>query len=413
MLTPFAAAPAGLFAILLLLSLGSLAWAAGDTPQRKPVDQLPSVKELPDLFLMANGSRVKTAEEWRQHRQHLGEMVLGYEYGPLPPAVDNLTATVSSVRPATQPADVPGAAESDVVLTMGPGDKVKIHLHLLIPAGAGATANNKGPFPAIIRGDVGPGPIWGPVSPEIASAILQRGYILAEFDRTELVADKKEVKAGGVYDAWPDYHGSAISAWAWGYHRVVDYLLTRGDVDARHIAVTGHSRGGKTTLLAGALDERIALTAPNDSGCGGAGCYRVLGPKAETIEMITRNFPYWFEARFPEFIGHLDRLPFDQHTVKALVAPRAFLETEALDDLHANPQGSEQTFLAAREVFEFLAAADQIGIAWREGKHDQTIVDWVALLDFADWRFFGKNTGRSFGTLAFPDQVKAYHWQKP
>jgi hypothetical protein len=194
---------------------------------------------------------------------------------------------------------------------------------------------------------------------------------------------------------------------------VVDYLLTRADVDPKHIAITGHSRGGKTVLLAGALDERIALTAPNDSGCGGCGCYRVMGSKAETLEMITRNFPYWFEPHFAEFAGHEDRLPIDQHSVKALLAPRALLETEALADLHANPQGSQQTFLAAREVFEFLGAADQIGIGWREGQHDHTITDWTALLDFADWRFFGKRPGRSFGTLAFPQSPKIYDWAKP
>ena len=204
-----------------------------------------------------------------------------------------------------------------------------------------------------------------------------------------------------------------MAAWAWGYERAVDYLLTRPDVDSKHIAITGHSRGGKAVLLAGALDERIALTAPNDSGCGGCGCYRFQAPKSEAIENILKNFPFWFEPHFGEFIGHVDQLPIDQHSIKALIAPRAFLETEALGDAWANPEGSQQSFLAAREVFDFLGIHEQMGIAWREGKHDHNMLDWAALLDFADWRFFNKRPGRSFDTLAFPGSEKKYSWGKP
>jgi hypothetical protein len=161
-------------------------------------------------------------------------------------------------------------------------------------------------------------------------------------------------------------------------------------VQTNHLAVTGHSRGGKAALLAGATDERIALTAPNNSGAGGAGCYRVQGPKSEALERITKVFPFWFESRLAEFGGKIDRLPIDQHSVKALVAPRALLTTEALGDLWANPSGTQQTHLAAREVYAFLGAADKIGIAFREGGHEHNLADWQVLLDFADRQWFGK-----------------------
>jgi hypothetical protein len=412
MFTDHCTAPLALM-LVLCVTVAAVAVAGAEPPPRKAVDQLPSVKELPNPFLFTDGSRVKSPTDWARRRQELAELVLAYEYGALPPAVNNVRGKLLTIAPTTRQAEMPGVAEADVLLTMGPSDKVTLRLHLFIPAGAGATAENKGPFPVIIRGDACPGPIWGPVKPAIAAAVLQRGYMLVDFDRTELAADQKDTRSGGVYDAWPDYNGSALGAWAWGYHRVVDYLLTRGDVDPKHIAITGHSRGGKTVLLAGALDERIALTAPNDSGCGGCGCYRFQAPKSEAIENITKNFPYWFEPHFTDFIGHVDRLPIDQHSVKALVAPRALLETEALGDLWANPEGSQQTYLAAREVFAFLNAGEQIGISWREGQHDHTIVDWTALLDFADWRFFGKRPGRSFNTLAFPQTPKVYQWSKP
>jgi hypothetical protein len=393
-------------AMLLCASLALSVLAA--PPRRKPLDELPKVAELPDPFLMADGSRVKTAEDWKKRRAELIDLVLAYEFGELPPSISNLKSEITSTKPTTRPAEIPGATESDIVLTMGPENKIKLHLHLLIPA---PPQDKSLKFPVILCGDQGPAP-WG-VKPEIMAAVVQRGYMLALFDRTELAVDKINLRAGGVYDAWPDYNGSAMSAWAWGYHRAVDYLLTRDDVDVKHIAITGHSRGGKAVLLAGALDERIALTAPNGSGCGGCGCYRFQAPKSEAIENITKNFPYWFESKFPEFIGHVDQIPFDQHSIKALIAPRAFLETSGLGDLWANPEGSQQSWLAAREVFDFLGVRDQIGIAWREGKHEHNMRDWSALLDFADWRFFGKNPERAFDTLAFPDSEKRYTWSKP
>lgn len=399
----------GLLACLLMLlpvCFAAPLWAG--PLERKPIEQLPSIKELPDPFIFADGTRVKSAEDWNRRRKELIDLILAYEYGQLPPPVTNVTAKVLTAGPTTRPAEMPGATESTVELSMGPDDKIKLHLRLTIPMPPG-NLQGIARFPVIIRGDLG----WGVVKPEIEAAVIQRGYMLIQFDRTELAIDQKATRTGGVYTAWPDYAGSAMSAWAWGYQRVVDYALTRADIDPKHIAITGHSRGGKATLLAGALDERIALVAPNASGCGGCGCYRFQAPKSEAIENITKNFPYWFEPRFTDFIGHVDQLPFDQHSLKALVAPRAFLETSDLGDLWANPEGSQQSWLAAREVFEFLKAKEQMGIAWRAGNHEHNLRDWTALLDFADWRFFGKIPDRSFETLAYPQSEKKFSWAKP
>ena len=264
-----------------------------------------------------------------------------------------------------------------------------------------------GPFPAIVTGDLG----WARVKPEIVSAVVARGYILAEFSRVDIAPDSSET--AGVYAAYPDYRGGRLAAWAWGYHRVVDYLYTLPAVDRQRIVVTGHSRGGKTALLAGATDERIALTAPNNSGCGGAGSYRLQGEKSEDIAAILKNFPFWFEPQFGDFHGQIARLPFDQHTVKSLVAPRALLSTEALDDLWANPSGSQDSFLAAQEVYRFLGAAGRIGIVFRPGKHEQNADDWQVLLDFADWQLAGRPPARDFAQLAFPEQSTGYSWRAP
>lgn len=379
------------------IALGSLAGVgAMPTTEFPAVARLSAVRELPDPFLFQEGTRVRTRDDWAKRRAEIQALVLHYQYGTLPPAQDKVTGReISSQKTADG-----NATETLIFLTMGSGGRVTTHLWLTIPLGSG-------PFPVLLRGDLG----WGRVKPEIAAEVVRRGYILAEFNRVEVAPDSRD--QAGVYSVYPGYEGGRLAAWAWGYHRVVDYLLTRKDVDSRHIAVTGHSRGGKAALLAGALDERIALTAPNNSGCGGAGCYRFQAESSEDIAAILRGFPYWFQPHFREFIGQVERLPFDQHSLKALVAPRALLTTEALGDLWANPEGTQQSHLAAKEVFSFLGASERIGIHFRPGPHEQNLEDWTTLMDFADQAFFGKKGTRKFDALAFPNSPKAFTWKAP
>jgi len=189
--------------------------------------------------------------------------------------------------------------------------------------------------------------------------------------------------------------------------RVVDYLMTLPEVDSGKVALTGHSRAGKVALLAGALDERIAMVVPNGSGAGGAGCFRVEEKGVETLELITQpeRFGYWFHPRLREFAGRIDRLPFDQHFLKALVAPRLLLSTDALGDQWANPLGTQQTYLAAQPVFDFLDVPDHNAIHFREGGHDMLEEDWDAILDFAGHHFQGKPLEGDYQEIPFPDRL--------
>lgn len=396
----------------VMLAANAAGPAGGEFP---PPDKLPVVAELPDPFTFADGSRVKSKEDWARRRAELLAMILHYEYGEMPPPPGNTTAvelvmTGHKSLPATRRV---------FKVSCGPDHKISFTLDLIIPKG-------KGPFPVIVRGDLG----WGKLADDITEEVIKRGYILTEFNRTELAPDNKGYRETGLFVAYPDADCGAVAAWAWGFHRCVDALLTLDYVDKDKIAVTGHSRGGKAAILAGATDTRIALTVPNNSGCGGAGSFKFQAPKSEDVIAITRGFPFWFSPRLAQFIetlpepakdakqqpgkiSHIDRLPFDQHELKALCAPRAFLETEALGDLWANPEGSRQTYLAAKEVYKFLGAPEKIGLFYREGKHEHNADDWRVLLDFADQVFFGKKSDRNFDPNPFPDTPKTFTWTAP
>ena len=396
---------------LLLLSVTTDGTAPRDT--YPDAAHLAVITELPDPFLLPDGKRVQTKRQWEAHRKTLLALALHYEYGPLPPKTTSVagketvshvvgwagSAEAGSVENGTGQAAA-SAIEKNILLTMGPKHAVQTHLVLTVPAG-------QGPFPVIVCGDL----TWGRVKPEIVRDVVARGYALAEFDRTEIAPDSAQ--RGGVYAAYSDYNGGRMAAWAWGYSLIADYLLTLPFVDRSRLVITGHSRGGKATLLAGALDTRFALVAPNASGCGGAGGYRVQAQGSEDIGAILKNFSFWFAPDFGQFVGHTDRLPFDQHTLKALVAPRALLTTEATGDLWANPAGTQQTYMAAREVYDFLGVPERIGIHYRPGGHEHNAEDWNALLDFADQQFFHKTTARKFDRQAFPGLPHAFSWQRP
>lgn len=357
--------------------------------------------ELPDLFTSANGDRVTTAADWSKRRAELLDLVVGLEYGHLPPVPaavvaeclhPSAVARLGAKRYVGYRLNIEGGAQPFWFIVT-----------VMIPEG-------DGPFPVVINGDA----CWRYATDEVAAEVLQRGYALVTFNRTEIVPDAySSARDSALYRVYPEGEFGALSAWAWGYHRVVDFLLTQDWANTEQIAVVGHSRGGKTVLLAGATDERIALTAPNDSGAGGAGCFRWQGEGGEKLGDLIRAVPYWFSPRAAEYVDQEERLPFDQHSLKALVAPRALLSTEALGDLWANPSGTYQTHDAARELYRFLGVAEKIGIWFREGEHRHGLVDWQAFLDFADWQFRGLVPPQRFDGNPFPDMPRAFSWTAP
>jgi hypothetical protein len=183
----------------------------------------------------------------------------------------------------------------------------------------------------------------------------------------------------------------------------MDYLETVGEIDAKRVCLTGHSRLGKTALWAGAADERFALVVSNNAGCGGPALNRrTIG---ETMYILTNIQTHWFCERARAMSGRVEEWPVDQHMLVGLIAPRPVFISCAEEDVWADPKGEFLGGLHADSVYRLLTGEgcdareqpgvnevlmSRIGYYVRPGKHDITPGDWKVHMDFAD-----KHLGRA------------------
>ena len=237
--------------------------------------------------------------------------------------------------------------------------------------------------------------------------IMNRGYGLIFFCTddvsSEMLDTGVDYRIGlhevlGIDETAPDNLGS-VGLWAFATMRVMDYLPLCKNVDLDHVAIIGHSRLGKTALFTGAMDERFRYVISNDSGCTGAALSR--GKDGEDIEKICDRFPYWFCPKYKRYAGKENEMPFDQHFLLSLVAPRHLMVGSAKEDLWADPKNE---FLCAAAANEAYALYGMKGLVhnntfpapdteldegdclyhYRFGEHYLSRLDWNAYMDFID-----------------------------
>lgn len=373
------------------------------------VDALPARPGLPDPLVMLEGTKVTTPDQWRQKRRpELQALFEHYMYGKAPAPVP-VKATVVSVDPAAFGGK---ATRKDVALSFGPPGTPEVDLLIVVPnkrdrpapvflgpnfCGNHAVMLDPGvriPRSWLRKGEGkrgGDSAVW-----EIENTI-DRGWAVATFYYGDVDPDRDDF-TDGVHPHFPNHDWGSIAAWAWGVQRVVDALVTDKDLDAKRIAAFGHSRLGKTVLLAAAFDERIGLVIPHQAGCGGTAPSRCANPKGEKVKGINKNFPHWFNDTFPRFDDQVEKLPFDQNCLVALVAPRPVLFTNGAEDQWADPGGQFDVLKAADPVYRFLgveglAASEmpslgklmdsRVGYYIREGPHVTDKGYWNVFIDFA------------------------------
>lgn len=216
---------------------------------------------------------------------------------------------------------------------------------------------------------------------------VARGWAVA----TACCADFQEDRPDGLglLRSWQGrWNAGAIAAWAWGLSRLADWLCARPEIDATRLVVCGHSRLGKTALLAGARDPRFAMVIPSQSGTGGVAPSLDPSPGGESVERITSVFPHWFVP------GYATQTAIEQHELLATIAPRPVLVTNAADDAWASPAGQWRSLQRAAPAWGVQPPAlppplrqrlrGPLGWWMREGKHAQTADEIAVWLDAAD-----------------------------
>jgi hypothetical protein len=382
---------------------------------------------LPDPLVFNDGRKVTTKKDWEKRRTEILRLFQNEVYGISPQWKGKIIATEVNTN---QNALDGKAVRKDIKLTLMNGDKsLDLMILLYLPKsnkpvpvflgynfGGNQTVTKEPDIPVTtswVRNNdeagvkdnrANEGSHGRDESSWQVNEIVSGGYGLVTLYYGDVDPDFDDGFKNGVHSLYNQKPDSttwgSIAAWAWGLSRVMDWIETYPAIDSKKVAVMGHSRLGKTSLWAGAMDKRFAVVISNDSGCGGAALSkRIFG---ETVNSINNMFPHWFCENFNKYNRKEENLPVDQHELIALIAPRPVYVASAQDDLWADPRGEFLSCVAASPVYELLGekgipskemppvnspVAGTIGYHIRTGEHAVKLYDWQQYIDFAD-RFF-------------------------
>lgn len=365
-----------------LLHITTIRPAANGAPNA--TDHLPNYDEskagpdspLPNPLIFKNGKPVKSTKDWQQKRR--AEIFEDFDreiYGRAPARtpkvtwelIDTTNETNGGVHVVTK--HLVGHVDNSA----DPAITVNIELTLSTPAKAAA------PVPVMLELAFSKEVMeriaklypemakQAAASPTWQQQVLAKGWGYAIYIPTSVQADKGDGLSEGIIglvnkgqprklDDW-----GALRAWAWGASRCLDYFESDKSVDSKQVAITGHSRYGKASLVAMAYDPRFAIAYISSPGAGGAELYRrnfgeQMGNLAGTGEY------HWFAGNFIKYDGPLypKDLPVDSHELIALCAPRpVFIGGGATQgDGWVDAKGTFLAAVAASPVYKLLGKKD-------------------------------------------------------
>lgn len=363
-------------------------WVARTGELPPDFESMPSIPSLPNPLILDEGHSsvpVRTKEQWVQKRKQLTTDLTHYVIGSMPPAPERISARILDETQEGQ------ATRRLVELRFGPDDRAKLTLELLIPPG-------KGPFPVFLTQ-------WN--HREWAQIALRRGYIGCIY----AAADGKDDTEEYARIWWPEYDFSRLGRRTYATSRAIDYLYTLDFVDKEKIGLTGHSRNGKLSLMAAALDERIGAVITSSAGTGGEVPWRYCSHfyDVEDLALLTCAQPTWFHPRLRYFVGREHKLPIDQNSFMALVAPRGLMLSTAQNETAASTWGMEQAYHATMPVYAFLGEENRFTMRVRHGKHSVSAKDLEDYVDFFDY-IFGRSTRKPEYRLVHPYTFE--NWKK-
>jgi hypothetical protein len=378
---------------------------------------------LPELLKLENGVAVKNTDDWEQKRRpELVSLYTDQVFGKVPDGISEEFEI--EILEEDQSAMNGKAIRRQIALVFQ--KKVRVNILLYLPKKVLSPPlfigyNFKGNHTTISDPNVIVSDTWIKLNPgedtEISRGtrgnrwplekIVSQGFGIATIYYEDVDPDVNDFSDGihslffkGNQSRPANDEWGSLAGWAWGMSRVIDYVKADNLLRNSKIIAFGHSRLGKATLWAAALDDRIDLAISNDSGCGGAAISR--RKFGETVSVINTSFPHWFNTNFKQYNNKEENLPIDQHMLIALMAPRPVYIASAVDDQWADPYGEYLSGYHASPVYELYGkeglatdvhpktnepVQNTIGYHIRTGGHDVTNYDWEQYMKFAEKHF--------------------------
>lgn len=353
-------------------------------------DQLPIIRPLPDPFMFSSKGRHDDRRDtrfasWERRRNEIKAAIEEYEIGRKPDCSD-CTITANYVPPAAE-----GAKGVLTVVVTRNGKSLTLTSGVYIPTGMG-----EGPFPALIAMTFFASPTGANPGSLPASLITSRPIATVDFVHNQVTAfafGSADHSNDPFYQLYPELcagtcngaqsNSGQYAAWSWGVSRLIDgiAIAVRQEVDPlpidlKHLGATGCSYAGKMALFAGAFDERVALTIPQESGGGGAPAWRITRAIEAygASEDIQRTNYDWFAGQMRQFSADDGyKLPTDHHELMGMVAPRALLVTGNTDFHWLSNRANYITSRATQRIYETFGIGDRFGF-YIDGGHGHCVI---------------------------------------